>query len=487
MDREGEDDEEEEEEEGVIAGEREEQAKEGLFFLSKHDKIIWSSIAYDKQEQGRKDKGGEAMLPPSPLMQSSLLPPTTGPPEPTEYSLVHARDIASTFFMFITPSIERKILEMTNLEGRQKIGDGWKRMDITVYEQLVPFTGRCPFRQYIPSKPAKYGIKTWVACDSKTSYAWKMQVYTGKAMATDADAAAAAGGGGGGGGGGRRRRRRREDSGPCAGHDPEKNLGMQVLHDVTEGLRDRNVTCDNFFTSYELGQQLLKRKMTMVGTVRKKKPENLPYVPKKNKNVLLVSTKHTEAEVTDCHDRKPVIILDYNRCKGGVDNLDKVIGTYSCRRMTARWPLVVFHNIVDVSSYNAFVIWRELNPEWMPQKRNKRRVFLERLGKALVTPLIERRERLPRTEVSAAVVRGVRRAVSRSRTRGEGEDVEVTEAAGAASGADDPTGARKRCQFCPRAKDNKTSTVCSGCKKYICKSCSLPYRAECAAENFETD
>jgi len=31
--------------------------------------------------------------------------------------------------------------------------------DITVDEQLVPFRGKCPFRQYIPSKPSKYGIK----------------------------------------------------------------------------------------------------------------------------------------------------------------------------------------------------------------------------------------------------------------------------------------------------------------------------------------
>uniref|UniRef100_A0A0K2V978 PiggyBac transposable elementderived protein 4like [Takifugu rubripes] n=1 Tax=Lepeophtheirus salmonis TaxID=72036 RepID=A0A0K2V978_LEPSM len=29
-----------------------------------------------------------------------------------------------------------------------------------------------------------------------------------------------------------------------------------------------------------------------------------------------------------------------------------VIGAYSCRRMTARWPLAIFHNIIDVSSYN---------------------------------------------------------------------------------------------------------------------------------------
>lgn len=43
--------------------------------------------------------------------------------------------------------------------------------NITIDEQLVPYRGRCPFRQYIPSKPAKYGIKIWVLCDSKSWYA----------------------------------------------------------------------------------------------------------------------------------------------------------------------------------------------------------------------------------------------------------------------------------------------------------------------------
>ena len=133
---------------------------------------------------------------------------------------------------------------------------------------------------------------------------------------------------------------------------------------------------DNFFTSYELGRQLLKRNVTMVGTVRKDKSELPPalqvfsskfaftptttlvsYLPKKNKHVLLLSTLHTEAEISDRQDRRPAIILDYNCNKGGVDNL--VIGMYSCRRMTARWPLVIIHNIIDVSSYNTFVIWRD--------------------------------------------------------------------------------------------------------------------------------
>ena len=76
------------------------------------------------------------------------------------------------------------------------------------------------------------------------------------------------------------------------------------------------------------------------------------YIPKKNRNMVLLSTRHAEADVSDREDKKPVIVLDYNRNKGGVDNLDKVIGTYSCRWMTARCPLVV-----------AFVIWREIHSD----------------------------------------------------------------------------------------------------------------------------
>ena len=52
--------------------------------------------------------------------------------------------------------------------------------EVTVDERLVPFRGRRPFKQYIPSKPGKYGIKIWAACDARSSYAWNMQVYTGK-------------------------------------------------------------------------------------------------------------------------------------------------------------------------------------------------------------------------------------------------------------------------------------------------------------------
>ncbi|XP_067115864.1 piggyBac transposable element-derived protein 4-like [Osmerus mordax] len=525
-------------------------------FVSKNGKIKWSSVP--------------CVTAPPPQRKN-----TERPPGPTAYAVSHARDMVSTFLLFVTPQIERVILDETNREGYLKRGEEWKFMDatdlraylgllilagvyksrgeaaaslwdaqsgrvifratmplklfytysstlrfddrgtraarratdklaairevwdmwverlprlydpgpeVTVDEQLVAFRGRCPFRQYMPSKPAKYGIKSWVACDAKSSYAWKMQVYTGKLS----DGA------------------------------PERNLGMRVVLDMTEGLKDRNVTCDNLFTSYELGRELMTtRNMTMVGTVRKNRSE-LPtellatnrrrvlssqfaftptttlvsYLAKKKKNVLLMSTRHTDAEISDRDDGKPTIILDYNRNKGGVDNLDKVVTYYSCKRKTARWPLVIFDNMIDVSTYNAFVIWREINPNWMPGKRNKRRFFLEQLGRALVNPLIERRQRVPHTAAAAAVVRGLRTAScrgpppQRQPEEADDDDDEAPAAASSAGPSSSPpvtscVSKRKRCQVCPVKKDNKTTTVCRRCKKYVCRACSHVYCPTC--------
>lgn len=176
--------------------------------------------------------------------------------------------------------------------------------DICIDEQLVPYRGRCRFKQYIPSKPAKYGLKIWAVCDVKTSYAWRLQVYTGK-----------------------------------AGDRAEVNQGMRVALELTEGLRGNVVTCDNFFTSFALGEELLRRKIALVGTIRKNRTELPPqllqtrgratfssvfaftlrhtivsYVPRRGKNVLLMSTKHRTPDVSEGQKRKPVIIQDYNRC-----------------------------------------------------------------------------------------------------------------------------------------------------------------------------
>ncbi|KAL1232967.1 PiggyBac transposable element-derived protein [Trichinella spiralis] len=110
---------------------------------------------------------------------------------------------------------------------------------VTVDERLIPLKGRCPFRQYMPKKPAKYGIKVWTLCEAKASYAWNMQIYTGKR----------------------------------ASGIRGKNQGMRVVLDLTAGLKGNNSICDHFFTSHELTMQLLKKKLTILGTIKKNKSE----------------------------------------------------------------------------------------------------------------------------------------------------------------------------------------------------------------------
>lgn len=173
------------------------------------------------------------------------------------------------------------------------------------------------------SKPDPFGIKIWVLCDVNTKYVWNMQVYTGK-----------------------------------IGSVPEKNQGKRVL-DLIDGLAEgRSVTTDNFFTSYGLSQELLK-KLSLVGTLRKNRSELPPismpskereinssiyafrddaclvsYVPKRNKEIILLSTLHNKIENADDETKKPEIILHFNQTKVGVDVIDQMVKHFTTRRAT---------------------------------------------------------------------------------------------------------------------------------------------------------
>eukprot|EP00057_Strongylocentrotus_purpuratus_P016764 XP_011671238.1 PREDICTED: piggyBac transposable element-derived protein 4-like [Strongylocentrotus purpuratus] len=52
--------------------------------------------------------------------------------------------------------------------------------DLSMDESLVPFKGRVGFKQYLPLKPTKWGIKFWVITDSCTGFCLDWSVYTGK-------------------------------------------------------------------------------------------------------------------------------------------------------------------------------------------------------------------------------------------------------------------------------------------------------------------
>lgn len=270
---------------------------------------------------------------------------------------------------------------MNNLERRYVPG-----AQITVDEQLFPYRGRTRFTQYIPSKPAKYGIKIWWVCDANSNYPLKGIIYVGK-QPNEARAA---------------------------------NLGENVVLKLVENYSGsgRTIYADNFFSSYDLATVLMTKRLAFVGTIRKNKaciPKEMldpkrevlstlfgyhnnnvalcSYVPKKKKTVVLISTEHYNSTVDSSKPAaKPFQILDYNAYKAGVDTMDQMLGGYTCKRGTNRWPLALFFNMLDVAGLAAFIIHDKLGHV---KRNDRRRMFLMELAEQLVIPHMEQRATNP--------------------------------------------------------------------------------------------
>ncbi|KAL7837048.1 hypothetical protein SRHO_G00267590 [Serrasalmus rhombeus] len=112
----------------------------------------------------------------------------------------------------------------------------------------------------------------------------------------------------------------------------------------------------------------------------------ISYIRKKGKAVLLLSTMHHSKMVDEnSQKKKPEAILFYNQTKGGVDTNDQMVGNYTCKRQTQRWPMVLWYNMIDIATLNAYSFFRAQHPEFSTGITNARRHFLTELSKDLVT------------------------------------------------------------------------------------------------------
>lgn len=98
---------------------------------------------------------------------------------------------------------------------------------LTVDEELYPFRGKTSFRQYIKSKPARYGIKYWCLVDRETSYLLDVNVYLGKS---------------------------------AVNATIETNVGAKALLKLCEPFfnTNRSITGENFFSSIDFSQKCQK-------------------------------------------------------------------------------------------------------------------------------------------------------------------------------------------------------------------------------------
>lgn len=339
---------------------------------------------------------------------------------------------------------------------------------LCIDEELYAFRGNCPFRQFIPSKPNKYGLKYWCLVDVETSYLLDTDIYTGKAKKEDANA---------------------------------KGVGLNVTLKLMEEYFGtfRHLCVDNFFSSMPLAARLWKESITFTGTLRKNKAEIplsfLPshtrpiqsslfafhdqytlvsYVPKKNKAVVLLSTEHHTNEVNIEKGNKPKIIETYNSKKGGVDTFDHLVENFSCRRKTNRWPLNAFMLMIDGAAQNAFVMKKLFDNKEVNDPRLKRKT-LEVLSEDLTKNLVEKR-------VDAAATNGYAGWTTKIKKTFEfaGIDLKPTEVIEATGETNS-----KRCHVCVTLKkENKSKKTCDSCKKPACGKHSIITCEKCC-ENLQ--
>ena len=349
-------------------------------------------------------------------------------------------DLITKFLRFDTTSARRNTRESSKFAPMGCIFEMWEQTlarpfipfaYVTVDETLVAFRGRCSFRQYMPSKPAKYGLKFWTLCDAATGYCLRMKPYLGKE--TGNNSARAVG------------------------------LGEKVVLQLTEKLDvGRSVVTDNFFSSMSLLKKLKERSLGFIGTMRKCRREIPPefvskhaecgsslfgfhadatlvsYAPKKNKRVVLISSEHAKPDV-DEHSQKPEIILSYNKGKGGVDHLDQMCAAYTTRKRTLRWPKCVFQHMIDVTAYNCFVLWCFLTG----QEKLRRRQFLKMLGAQMCGGDIDDHGNICLQTQAIPIPK---------------------------------TGTRTRCRKC---RNNKTVQRCQSCLQPLCINCACYTCPQC--------
>ena len=128
-----------------------------------------------------------------------------------------------------------KIQPIIDLVKKQTVDNYLPHKENSIDEAMIRFKGRSSLKQYLPLKPIKRGIKTWVRADSTNGYISEFEIYTGK-----------------------------------EGDQPTRNLGENVVKKLSQTLVGGNyhLYFDNYFTTIPLLQQLLQDDIYACGTFR---------------------------------------------------------------------------------------------------------------------------------------------------------------------------------------------------------------------------
>jgi hypothetical protein len=226
---------------------------------------------------------------------------------------------------------------------------------ISIDASMIPWQGRLLFRQYIPGKAHKYGIKMYKLA-ATNGYPWNYVIYTGE-----------------------------QESMAGVGH------AQAVVMNLLDGLDGcyRTVVADNYFTSISLAKCLLEHDTYLIGTLRSNRvgsgrevlheelsrgevyglqnKDGIKLIMWKDKqDVLMISTRPSHsASVVDSgktnfqNERimKPHVVLDYNEGRQGTDLSDQLSAYYTYLRKSIKWyRKVAFELVFETALVNSYFI-----------------------------------------------------------------------------------------------------------------------------------
>ena len=131
--------------------------------------------------------------------------------------------------------------------------------------------------------------------------------------------------------------------------------------------------------------------------------------------------------------------------------MDKLVGTFTCKRKINRWPMAVFFNMIDVAGVAALVIWLHNNPDICAA--GSRRKFLVALGEKLAEEHVHQRLQNPRALQKHAKQALV--TLSYLKVPSSDQPKAVT------------TDTKQRCELCPRRLDRKVRQQCCECGRKV--------------------
>ncbi|KAL6417911.1 hypothetical protein ACFW04_014253 [Cataglyphis niger] len=227
--------------------------------------------------------------------------------------------------------------------------------ELCIDESLLLYKGRLSFKQYIPKKKNRFGIKSFILCDCKTGFVQDIIIYTGASTVADS---------------------------PIKGIGKSGAIVLQLLKTYLG--KGHTLYVDNFYSSPALFSLLFANRTNACGTVTKRR-QGMPKIENKlergelsfrssenllvlkwmdKREVYMISTMHTADVMTVSRHRgrqsvqKPVCIVDYNNSMGIVDKVDMVISSVDSTRKTLKWYRKFFFHLIDICVWNAYCLYK---------------------------------------------------------------------------------------------------------------------------------